>query len=338
MLRLLPALLLVLPLACSDEPREAAPQTYTLRGKALGTTWTVKVRTAAPIDLPKLRQAIVDEIERNEKILSHWRPDAQLYQFNQTLTTEPVEVHPLLRELLLHAKRLHAETDGAFDPTVAPLVNLRGFGPVRETRATLPRPEEIERARRLVGMEKLELLPDGNKVRKQIAGLQIDLSGSAKGEIIDQTCARLDRLGHAHYLVEIGGELRGRGHGASGHGWKVALEDGTSPPADLATISLRDHAAATSGTYRLNKPVPGSPKPASHLLDPRTGRSVEHDLVAVNVLAPTAREADALATALLVLGPEDGPKFAKEKNLAARFHRAEENQTLTTPAYDLRFR
>ena len=225
---------------------------------------------------------------------------------------------------------MHEQTRGAFDPTIAPLVNLWGFGPVSQNRLRIPSKDEIKNALDQVGMNKLEIM-NGNKMRKKRPDLQIDLSASAKGEIIDQVCLMLDGRGFNNYLVEIGGEIRAHGNGKDGRGWTVGLEDGfQSKPNELSTVSLRNHAVATSGTYRQSKPNPNSSIPASHLLDPRTGRPVEHNLVAVNVLAPTARDADALATALMVLGPEEGMRKAEEMNLIARFCSREGNRTQRT--------
>ena len=118
------------------------------------------------------------------------------------------------------------------------------------------------------------------------------------------------------------------------------MEDGSQGKTnELSTVSLRNYSVATSGTYRQTKPNPDSTKPASHLIDPRTGHPVEHNLVAVNVLAPTARDADALATALMILGPKEGMRKAEEMDLIARFCIQEGNETkiLFSPAYDLIF-
>ena len=116
------------------------------------------------------------------------------------------------------------------------------------------------------------------------------------------------------------------------------MEDG-SRESERSTLSLCDYSIATSGTYRQSKPNPDSAKPASHLIDPRTGRPVEHDLVAVNVLAPTARDADALATALMVLGPDQGMALAEEMDLSARFCLKEANGTrmIFSPTYQRLF-
>ncbi|MEC7543715.1 MAG: FAD:protein FMN transferase, partial [Verrucomicrobiota bacterium] len=214
--------------------------------------------------------------------------------------------------------------------------NLWGFGPVSRTRIAIPTEEEVRRTLGMTGLARLKLLPNG-KLQKEFSTLQLDLSGSAKGEIIDLICDLLDRWGFNNYLVEIGGEIRAEGKGRKGKGWVVGLEDGhTKNAKGIASVPLRNYAVATSGSYRLTKPNPDSNRSASHLIDPRTGRPVEHDLIAVNAFAPTARDADAWATALMILGPEDGMKMAEKMDMVARFCVLEGNevQILKSTAYD----
>lgn len=326
MTRSLLILFFALLLGCQDDSEQTF-KPYSLTGQALGTTWTVKVLSYQPIDESKLRKDIAAKIEEAERILSHWRPDATLYQLNASLSSEPIPIPPSLHELLKHAKWTYKQTGGAFDPTIAPLVNLWGFGPVSTNRLSIPRQKEIDETMQVTGMNQLELL-NGFMVRKKHPAVQIDLSASAKGDIIDQVCEMLDRRKLGNYLVEIGGEIRARGNGKSGEGWTIGLEDGSEGKSNgLPTVNLLNYSVATSGTYRQSKPNPNSVKPASHLIDPRTGRPVEHNLVAVNVLAPMARDADALATALMILGPEEGMRKAEEMDLVARFCLREGNES-----------
>ena len=288
----------------------------------MGTTWQVTLR-----ELPNhsSKEAIQKEIEatleRIESLASHWRADTLVSRFNRMLDTEPFPVSPELLEILKAAELIHRKTEGAFDVTIAPLVNLWGFGPIEETRGKIPTDEEIENALASMGQDKLELLPKSS-IRKATPDLQLDLSALAKGYAIDQVAKRLDGLGALHYLIELGGELRAKGNGTKGQGWQVGLEN---PRADAnATkihryLSLTDGAVATSGNYRLNFTNLDSGRAYSHIIDPRTGRPVSHDLMAVSVLAPTAIETDAWATALLVLGREKGLPLAERENLVALF-------------------
>ena len=338
MTRFLLILFFALLFSCQDDSEQTL-KPYSLTGQALGTTWTVKVLSYQPIDEHKLRTDIAAKIEEAERILSHWRPDATLYQLNASLSSEPIFIPPSLHELLRHAKWTYEQTGGAFDPTIAPLVNLWGFGPVSTNRLSIPTEKEIDETLLSTSMNQVEILSEF-RVRKKLPALQIDLSASAKGEIIDEVCEMLDRRELSNYLVEIGGEIRGRGNGKSGKGWTIALEDGSEGKTNgLSTVKLLNYSVATSGTYRQTKPNPDSVKPASHLIDPRTGRPVEHNLIAVNVLAPTARDADAFATALMILGPKTGMELAERLDLAVRFCLEEANgsRIILNPAYQRLF-
>ena len=322
--------------SCTDSREQPITKLYELKGQALGTTWTIKVLTNNELAEKELNIDVVRRLEELEKIFSHWRPDAELHQFNSALTTTPFSIHPELLELLRHSEWMHRETGGAFDPTIAPVVNLWGFGPVGKTRSTIPSDDQIEQAMTLTGLNKLEILSKG-MVRKTVPTLQLDFSASAKGEIIDQICKLLERWGLNNYLVEIGGEIRAEGKGRKGKGWVVGLEDGHKKNENgMVSVPLRNYAVATSGSYRLTKPNPDSNGNASHLIDPRTGRPVEHDLIAVNAFAPTARDADAWATALMILGPEEGMKMAEKMDMVARFSVLKDDKVLIlkSMAYD----
>jgi len=228
--------------SCTDSTEQPITKLYEINGQALGTTWTIKALSQDELDEKELRKDIVRRIEELEKIFSHWRADSELYQFNAALTTTPISIHPELLELLRHAEWMYKQTDGAFDPTIAPVVNLWGFGPVGKTRSTIPSPDQIQQALTLTGLDKLEILSKG-MVRKKLPTLQLDFSASAKGEIIDQVCKLLDRWGFKNYLVEIGGEIRAEGRGRKGKGWVVGLEDGDALNANsMVSVPLRNYA------------------------------------------------------------------------------------------------
>ena len=320
---------------CSENTASDSPSITELKGKALGTTWSVKVLTATDFSLEDLRTNITQKLEECDKIFSHWRTDAELYQFNGALTTTPISIHPQLLTLLKHSKWIHKQSGGTFDPTIASVVNLWGFGPVGKTRSTIPTDKQIGEALSLTGMNKVELLHKG-LVRKKLPTLQLDFSGSAKGEIIDQICILLQGWNFNNFLVEIGGEVRAYGKGRNGKGWIIGLEDGSGESGSMVSVPLRNYAVATSGTYQLNKPNPDANQSASHLLDPRTGRPVDHELIAVNAFAPTARDADAWATALMILGPEEGMKMAEKMDMVARFCILKDDEflILKSTAYD----
>ena len=303
--------------SCTDR-KDQPPYLVELNGNALGTTWVVKVLPHKSIDSEDLKNSIAHRLAHYEKIFSHWRKDSDLSKFNFNKSTKPVEIHPDIHELLKHAQWMYQQTEGTFDPAIGQIVNLWGFGPDGKHRSTIPKDEEVLEALHSSGMNQLELLPK-HRVCKKHPDLKLDLSGSAKGEIIDQICELLERYGLQNYLVEIGGEIRAHGRGKKGKGWIVGLENGEKGKDQLISIPLRNYAVATSGTYRLQKPNPKAKKNASHLLNPKTGKPVENNLIAVNAFAPTARDADAWATALMIMGLEKGIKKAEEMDLVARF-------------------
>ena len=196
-----------------------------LNGNALGTTWLVKALPHKSIDREELKKSIGQRLAHYEKIFSHWRKDSDLSKFNSNKSTKPVEIHHEIHELLKHAQWMYQQTAGTFDPAIGQIVNLWGFGPDGKHRSTIPKDEEVLEALHSSGMNQLELLPK-HRVCKKHPDLKLDLSGSAKGEIIDQICDLLERYGLQNYLVEIGGEVRAHGRGKKGQGWIVGLENG----------------------------------------------------------------------------------------------------------------
>ena len=198
---------------------EAKNEPIKLQGNAMGTTWQVTLREL-PDNTSKeaIQKEIEATLERIESLASHWRTDTPVSRFNGMLDTQPFPVSSELLVILQAAERIHHKTEGAFDVTIAPLVNLWGFGPIEETRGKIPTDKEIENALASMGQDKLELLPK-SAIRKTRPDLQLDLSALAKGYAIDQVAQRLDELGALHYLIELGGELRAKGNGGMGQGW-----------------------------------------------------------------------------------------------------------------------
>ena len=208
-------------------------------------------------------------------------------------------------------------TDGAFDITVGPLVNLWGFGP-GDSIAEPPSDAEIRALLDSVGHQHLQADCEQPALRKALPGLVLDMSAFGKGYAADAVGDQLDAKGYANYLVEVGGELRVRGHNARGEKWAIGIE---APLVDqrrpYAVVRLTDTAVATSGDYRNYFEADGTRY--SHTIDTRTGRPITHSLASVTVVDPRGYRADALATALLVLGPEQGMQLATRENLAVLF-------------------
>lgn len=277
----------------------APPTTFT--GRAMGTTWSVKIRDEVG-DTEGLQKTLTREFAWAESLTSHWRTNTDISEFNRTATTDPVALPWPVLTLARKSAQISRESEGAYDITVGPLVRLWGFGPGPK-RTEPPSDSEIAAAHQVVGWEKLEVL-DG-MLRKKLPTVEVDLSSIAEGWSVDHIAQTLQRRGFTDFLVEAGGEIRARGS------WTIAIEH---PP---RTCVISNEALATSGTYRQNFKSAG--QQYSHLIDPRTGRPATHNTVSVSVRHPDCAEADAWSTALNVLGFEKGGPLAERLKLAAQF-------------------
>jgi thiamine biosynthesis lipoprotein ApbE/Na+-translocating ferredoxin:NAD+ oxidoreductase RnfG subunit len=287
-------------------PTAGGPHVTELTGQAFGTTWSIKFRgdhKAGP-----LQESIAAELERIESTLSHWRPDSFTSQFNATETTLALEYPAELVALVAQAKELSRLTDGAYDITVAPLVDAWGFGPSGEKNAP-PSDEEINRLLERTGWQKLTVDTKDNTLRKAHPHLAIDLGSLLQGYAADRVAKILDEGQVPEFIVEVGGELFARGS------WQVAVEGPRDPSRPLKTLTLNNCGLATSGFHRATKSLAGTP--AHHLISPRTGRPVVATAVLATVQAPSAMEADAWATALLAMGFPAGHELAERQGLNA---------------------
>ena len=310
---------LFLVAACSDSSRLPS---FDLSGNTMGTTFNVTlVAPPADIDLDSVQTQIHDRLEHVENIASTYRSDSELPRFNADPSTDWVPVIPEFCRMIAAANDISVMTDGAFDITVGPLVNLWGFGPEdrQENRGNkLPTDEEITAAQSNVGYELLQTDCDHSLVRKASATVYVDLSGWAKGYAVDQIAALLDEQELINYLVEIGGELRVRGHNAEQKKFSVAIEKPLkNNEMNYTLVRLSEASVATSGDYRNFFEHDG--RRYSHSIDPRTGRPVSYELAGVTVISTSTAYADAVATALLVLGAEDGHALAEKLRIAAYF-------------------
>lgn len=326
-------LLTLLLAACGGDER--LPE-FELTGNTMGTTYSVKlIAPGENVDKDDLQSRITETLAAVDKLTSTWRDDSELSQFNANSSTEWIDVSVEFCTTIESALAVSRASDGAFDITVGPLVNLWGFGPKGE-RQEPPDTADIDVIMADVGYEGLEAQCDQPAVRKRSGAIYIDLSGWAKGYGVDQVATVLDDFALNDYLVEIGGELRMRGQNAEGKKWAIAIEaPSTTTRRPQSVLRLTDASVATSGDYRNYFEHDGILY--SHTIDARTGRPVTHDLAAVTVISETAAYADAMATALLVLGPDTGLSLAEDLGIAGYF--LVRNQTgimeLTTSSFDL---
>ncbi len=313
---------------------QPAPPDSVLTGHTMGTTYTVRITGCAPADCGARQHAAIEAmLEAQEQRFSHYREDSEISRFNRHGDSAWFPVSAELAELAELAAAISELSRGAFDISVAPAVNAWGFGPpaALSGNSALPDAATIAGAGQAIGYRNLQIRLSPPALRKLLPQLQLDMSAIAKGHAVDQLAYLLEDSGHRNYLVEIGGELRTAGVRADGTPWRVGLEapDGGLPVQFIITPG--SNAVATSGDYRNFFVRDGTRY--SHTLDPLSARPVNHGLAAVSVIAPSAAQADALATALLVLGPERGLVLATEQHIAALFtlRSGTELQTRATP-------
>ncbi|HUT94496.1 MAG TPA: FAD:protein FMN transferase [Thermoguttaceae bacterium] len=305
--------------ACRRPVVEKSPPPVTFSGPTMGTWFTVKV-----VDPPKhvepetLEREILDTLARLEALMSTYDPGSELSRLNRFEGPDWFDVSPQTAAVVDEALRIGELTGGAFDVTVAPLVSLWNFGPVKRTNDRVPTDAEIEALKARVGFRQVEVRRSPPGVRKEREDVSIDLSGIAKGFAVDHLAEHLEHRGIRDYMVDVGGEVKARGRNPRGKPWQIAVESPLVSTREIQrVIPLDGLAVATSGDYRNYFEQDGVRY--CHILDPRSGRPITHKLASVSVLDPSCMRADALATALMVLGPEAGYNFAREHELAVCF-------------------
>jgi len=295
------------------------PEQLVLHGTTMGTTFTAKVISSGLTEAraKQLREAVLETVERIDAKMSTYRPDSELSRFNRWSETTPFAVSDETFEVFQLALEASEWSGGTFDITVGPLVNAWGFGP--EGRS--PRRPTAATLRALLdssGYRHLELDPTARTIRKELPEIYCDLSGVAKGYAVDRVAERLDEMGITAYMVEIGGEIRARGHNLDDRAWQLAIERPIETMLGIhRVVPISGASLATSGDYRHHYELDG--KRVSHTIDPRIGRPVEHSLASVSVIHRHCALADAFATALMVLGPEEGLQLAVREGLAVLF-------------------
>jgi thiamine biosynthesis lipoprotein len=297
---------------------EAGAQLFSFGGESMGTRWSVRLATAAPLATGPLQRALQAELDRVVAQMSPWLAGSDLSRYNAAAAgdwqTLPADFALVLAEALAVAEA----SAGAYDPTAGAVVDLWGFGPAPR-RYRPPADAEIAAALATVGWQRLRFEAGGSRLR-QPGGARLDLSAIAKGYGVDLLAAALEQRGIRHYLAEVGGELRGQGCKPDGRPWWVALEvpegEGRAAPDEL-WLALDGLSIASSGDYRRYFECDGQRYP--HTLGPRRGRPVAHPLAAVSVIHERCLLADAWSTALTVMGPEQGMDCACRLGLAARF-------------------
>ncbi len=307
---------LVLPalLGCTAQ----SPQIAELSGETMGTTFSIKL--SPPPDRATqtaIKQQVEQRLTEINQQLSTYIPDSDLMRFNRSVSTDWQPVPIALASLVDQAKTISLRTEGLYDVTVGPLVELWGFGS-SGTRTQPPTPAAIDATVARIGHQHVDVRMTPPALRKAMPSLAIDLSSIAKGWAVDQLSALLSAQGVEAFLVEIGGETRTKGKKQNGQPWRIAIERPLYSERKIqGGIEAVDIAIATSGDYRNYFEHDG--QRYSHTIDPTTGSVVRHRLASVTVIAETCAEADAWATALMALGEVRAPKLAELLGIRALF-------------------
>ena len=297
-----------------------------LEGSAQGTTYHISYWSELPADGKDIEASIKNEFDTIDKVLSNYRPDSIIETFNSTDNTDSQEVGNEIVSLVRVAQPVHQASQGCYDLSIKPLFELWGF---RGDKLTIPNDSTIIKTLTKMGMEKLEV-KDDTHLRKKQSDLKVDLSSIAQGYSVEKISRVLEQKGIKNYLVEIGGELKTRGHKPNSQAWRIAVErplPGEQVMQKIITMPMESPIAVmTSGTYRHYFDHEG--KRYSHILDARTGRPVAHDLVSVTVILEDPVIADAWSTALLCLGQKDGMKAANAEKIPALFIQQQDNELI----------
>lgn len=311
---------LVFALSACDASRSTPHlQEYVFNGKTQGTDYTVKTVAADLSDQQRkgLERTIAARLEQIDRTMSAYRPDSEISRFNSFRDITPFPATAGLIEVLVIARDISAATDGTFDVTAAPLVELWGFGSAKQERKT-PTNVEIEHARQNVGFRNIEISVEKSTLIKRVPNIRCDLNAIAQGYTVDKLAADIEAMGIIDYMIEVGGEVRARGRNGSGNVWRIGIEKPVPGKRAIdQVVSLDNCSLSTSGDYRKYYEKDGVR--ISHTIDPHTGRPIAHRLASVSVIHDQCAIADAYATALMVMGPDKGYDFAQRKGLAALF-------------------
>lgn len=308
------------------------PKPELLNGATMGTTYSIKLyNVPSDMDAEQLHQEVDDLLENINGSMSTYLSESELSRFNRSPLNEWQVISAGLFNVLRFGQDLCLLTDGAFDVTVGQLVNQWGFGP--EDRAGIPGDKSLTVMKQNMGCDAFAL-DDKDSHAKRLKPAVIDLSAIAKGYAVDIISNYLVLSGVDDYMIEIGGEVKTSGRKVDGSDWRIAIEAPDILERKVfAVVNANDIGMATSGDYRNFFEEEG--QRYSHTIDPRTGVPVNHTLGSVTVLHPSVMQADGFATAINVMGPEQGYEFALQYDIAAYLIHYADNELIAqyTPLF-----
>ena len=284
-----------------------------LNGKSMGSYYAIVIDGASEAEGPAIQEKIEAVLKDVNRQMSTWDSESEISKFNQALGAEWFPASPGFVEVVQESIRLNRLTDGAFDPTVAPLIDLWGFG-AKKPKA-FPVEEAIQKAKSQIGMQFIEVKLDPPSIRRTREGVTLTLSAIAPGHASDRIAELLKSLGFPSHSVDIGGEIRTGLGKANGTKWRLGIE---SPFGEIQrVVECTERSIATSGNYRNFFEYKGVRY--SHTIDPATGRPVPNPPASVSVLCDSCMTADGLATSLMVMGTEKGIVFSRKNGLSVLF-------------------
>lgn len=307
--------LLLITTGCSDSDMGVATSTQSIHGSTMGTRYNITFVTMASntVDSQSLQSGVDQLLQQINQSMSTYIPDSEINRFNNHPINEWMPVSADMYKVINRAQVISRLSNGAFDITVGPLVDLWGFGPKFSTKK-IPSSKQLSEIQKRIGYQAIEVDDGQSRIRK-IAPRRLDLSAIAKGYATDVVAQYLQQQGIEHFIVEIGGEMRLKGNKPNGDEWRIAIEtpDGGERSV-MKLLSLTNVSIATSGNYRNYFDVDG--QRYSHSIDPITGQPVRHYLVSATAITKNCIDADGFATAMMVMGVEKSIALAERENIA----------------------
>lgn len=282
-------------------------------GRTMGTTYSITISGyVSRSDKSRIEQQVTARLATINLQMSTWMAESEISAFNELGVDQSLAISPGFSEVIRRSLALSASTDGAFDPTLGPLLDVWGFSH-EGAHYTVPSATDVAAAKALTGWHLLRLDED-SVLTKTMPGLALDLGAIAKGYGVDALAEILMENGYLNWFVEVGGEVQVMGENPAGDPWRIGIQYPSADLMDLGRLQglvcLEQGAVATSGNYRNYVEKDGLLY--SHILDPRTGQAIHSDLASVTVYAPQCMDADGVATALFVMGVDEGLRWINE--------------------------
>ena len=306
----------VLNFSCSQEKNYNAQ----IKGNTMGTYYFIEV-IDVPIELKikNIEIEIKNTLKKANKILSNWDKDSEISIINKTNKTTAIKISDELNEVFKTAKEINAKSNGFFDLTLDPIIELWGFGYKSKQMQVIPKDNQIKNILSLIGQKSfLEMNFDNNELIKKNKDIKINLSSIGKGYGIDLIGKKLDQLGINNYIINIGGDILTKGYNSKKENWVIGIENPNLKEKLIKEIvNLTNKGLATSGDYKNFFTNDG--KRYSHIINPKTGKPIMHSTKSVTVIHENSMKADGWATAFLALGSLEGLKIADKEKIAVLF-------------------